>query len=135
MARTIIGLDLLNRKLAAMPKATRAEIRKVLQVSAAEMVTLAKALVPVDSGVLRDSVRSEPGEHELAIVVRAGGEATTVAARDGQGDYDYSLGIEFGTSEMPEQPYFWNSFRAIKKKAKGRATRAIRRAARAAAGV
>lgn len=129
---TIKGLAALNRKLSAIPKATRIEVRKVLEQSAAEMVALAKALTPVDSGVLRDSVRSEPGEHELSVVVAAGGEATTVAARDGQGEYDYSLGVEFGTAEMGEQPFFWNSYRAVKKKAKSRATRAIKRGVRSA---
>jgi len=135
MASSIKGLRELERKLKAIPKATRSEVRSVLLVSAAEMVALAKALTPVDSGTLRDSVRSEPGDNELSIVVRAGGEATTVAARDGQGEYDYSLGVEFGNSQVGEQPFFWTSYRAIKKKAKSRATRAIRRAARAAVGV
>lgn len=132
---TIFGLSQLERKLRAIPKATRVEIRGVLEKSAAEMVTLAKALAPVDSGALRDSIRSEPGKNDLSVLVMAGGEATTVAARSGQGDYDYSLGVEFGTAENEEQPFFWNSYRAIKKKAKSRATRAIRKAARTAAGV
>jgi len=125
---SIFGLSQLERKLRAIPKATRVEIRGVLQKSASEMVTLAKALAPSDEGDLVASIRQEPGRNDLAVVVRAGGDATT---RNG---YDYALAIEHGTSDTPEQPFFWNSYRAIKKRAKSRATRAIRKAARAAAG-
>jgi len=133
MAPIIKGVAELRKKLAAMPKVAKAEIRKVLEVSAAEMVSLAKALAPVDVGNLRDSIRSEPGDHDLAVVVRAGGELTTREVRAGSGeDYDYSLAAEFGTIDTPEQPFFWPSYRAVKKRAKNRATRAVRKAARRA---
>lgn len=128
----ISGVDALNQKLAAIPRATRAEIRKVLEKSADEMVTFAKQLAPVDSGTLRDSIRKEPGANDLAVVVTAGGEATTKAARAGQGEYDYALGVEFGTVDTPEQPFFWTSYRAVKKRAKSRASRAVRKAVKAA---
>lgn len=125
---TIFGLSQLERKLRAIPKATRVEIRGVLEKSATEMVSLAKTLAPSDQGDLQASIKQEPGRNDLAVVVKAGGEATT---RNG---YDYSLAIEHGTVDTAEQPFFWNSYRAIKKRAKGRATRAIKKAARAAAG-
>ena len=130
MATRIQGLTELRKKLAAMPRATKAEIRKVLEVSATEMVSLAKSLAPVDSGDLRDSIRSEPGRHDLAVVVRAGGALTTVPARAGNGEFDYSISVEHGTIDTPEQPFFWPSYRAVKKRAKNRATRAVRKAAR-----
>lgn len=129
MASSINGLSQLERKLRAIPRATRVEIRGVLEKSAAEMVTLAKALAPTDDGTLTASIRQEPGRNDLAVVVRAGGDATT---RNG---YDYALAVEHGTANMPDQQFFWPAYRAIKKRAKGRATRAIRKAARTAAGV
>ena len=130
----IKGLDALKRKLEALPKATRAEVRGVLEQSATEMVMLAKSLAPVDDGTLQMSIHQRPGRHDLAVEVAAGGEATTREVRSGSGvDYDYSLAMEFGTSEVAERPFFWPAYRAIKKRAKGRATRAIRKAARAAA--
>ena len=128
MASSIKGLAALNKKLNAIPKATRVEIRGVLEKSATEMVALAKSLVAVDEGGLSATIEQVPGENDLAVVVRAGGAATTV---DG---YDRSLAVEHGTANMAEQPFFWPAYRAIKKRAKGRATRAIRKAARAAAG-
>lgn len=135
MASTIKGLDELRRKLAALGPATKAEVRKVIETSANEMVALAKSLAAlnVDSGDLQMSIRSQPGRHDLAIEVRAGGELTTREVRKGSGvEYDYALANEHGTVDMPEQPFFWPSYRSVKKRAKGRATRAIRKAARAA---
>lgn len=128
MAR-VQGLAALNKKLAAIPKATRAEVRSVLVKSAAEMVALAQAIVPQDDGDLKASIRQHPGKHDLAVVVRAGGEVTT------KNGYDYAIAVEHGTVDTTEQPFFWPAYRAVKKRAKGRATRAIRKAARAAAGV
>lgn len=125
----IFGLSQLERKLRAIPKATRIDVRGVLEKSASEMVTLAQSLAPTDEGDLVASIRQHPGRNDLAVVVRAGGEATTTNG------YDHAFAVEHGTANMAEQPFFWNSYRAIKKKAKSRATRAIRRAARAAAGV
>ena len=127
---SIFGLSQLERKLRAIPKATRVEIRGVLEKSASEMVTLAKSLASANSlsGALVNSIKQEPGRNDLAVVVRAGGDATTV---DG---YDYALANEHGTSSMEQQPFFWDSYRAVKKRAKSRATRAIRKAARAAVG-
>lgn len=132
MATKIQGLADLRKKLAAIPNATKSEIRKVIEVSAAEMVSLAKTLAPVDSGDLRDSIRSEPGTHDLAVVVRAGGDSTTVPARAGRGEHDYSVSVEHGTIDTPEQPFFWPSYRAVKKRAKGRASRAVRKAVKRA---
>lgn len=131
----VTGLDALRRKLNALGPATKTEIRSVLQVSANEMVSLAKSLVApnTQSGDLQLSIHSRPGRHDLAIEVAAGGAATTREVRAGSGvEYDYALANEFGTSEMEAQPFFWPSYRAIKKRAKNRATRAVRKAARAA---
>lgn len=124
----IQGLAALEKKLRAIPKATRVEVRRVLDVSADEMVALASTLVAQDEGVLKSTIRKHEGKNELSVVVRAGGDATT------ENGYDRALAIEHGTSKMPEQPFFWPAYRAIKKRAKGRATRAIRKAARAAVG-
>ena len=132
MGSHIIGLRSLEAKLKALGPATRKEIRAVIQKSADEMVALAKSLAPVDSGALRDTIHSEPGRHDLAIVVMAGGEATTKAARAGEGSYDYSVGVEHGTVDTPEQSFFWPSYRAVKKRANSRSKRAVKKAAKAA---
>lgn len=128
MASSIKGLAALNKKLNAIPKATRVEVRRVLDKSADEMVALARGLVAVDEGDLLNTIEKADGKHEMAVVVRAGGAATTVNG------YDHSIAVEHGTTHSAEQPFFWPSYRAIKKRAKGRATRAIRKAVRAVIG-
>jgi HK97 gp10 family phage protein len=48
----------------------------------------------------------------------AGGASTTVAARNGQGNYNYAIGAEFGTSKEPAQPFFWPSYRVRRRAAR-----------------
>jgi hypothetical protein len=138
MASKISGLAALNRKLRLLPIEAREEIRKVVDASADEMVSLAKGLVAgdVNTGDLQMSIKRAPGRHDLAVVVMAGGELTTRHVENGKAgyayEYDYAFANEHGTVDMPEQPFFWVSYRAVKRRARARATRAIRKAARAA---
>ena len=133
MASRVIGVASLEKKLKALGPLTRKEIKVVIQKSADEMVAFARSLAPVDTGALRESIHSAPGRHDLAIEVMAGGAATTKAARAGFGEYDYSLGTEWGNSEVDAQPFFWPSYRSVKKRANTRTKRAVNKAARAAA--
>lgn len=134
MAARVSGVQSLAAKLARIPNATRQEVRDVLQKSADEMVALAQSLAPVDSGLLKSTIKSRIGQKELSVEVVAGGAATTKPARQGNGEYDYAAGVEWGTSDTPQQPFFWPSYRSIKKRAKGRTTRAIRKAVKRAIG-
>lgn len=72
---------------------------------------------------LRESVRYHEGRHPLSMVIRAGGPLTTVNTGGSGGfgsfwrgvtgklEYDYSLGIEFGTQYMPAQSFFFPTIR------------------------
>lgn len=123
------GLDALNKKLAAMPAAAKTEIRAALDEGADRMVTLARGLASVDSGDLRNSIRKEPGRHELAVDVVAGGPLTTRAVRHGlEPDYDYAAKIEH------ESPFFYPAYRALKKSIRARLSRAYRNAAKRGGG-
>jgi HK97 gp10 family phage protein len=53
----------------------------------------AKALVPVDTGALQDTIRMEIEGEEVQAVA------------GGQGEVDYELHVEFGTVKMAAQPY------------------------------
>jgi len=122
------GLDALNRKLAAMPVAAKAEIKKALDKSAAEMEAMATALAPVENGDLRRSVvRSHEGSHELQVIVRAGDENTPAGPVEFGHDQDSPDG---GAAPVP---FFWPAYRVMKKRHKGRVKRAITRAAKAVA--
>ncbi|MBS9477655.1 HK97 gp10 family phage protein [Ancylobacter sp. VKM B-3255] len=119
----------LRRRLMAIPKAVKAELQPTLEKSADEVVATAQRLAPVDDGTLRDSIRREPGEHDLEVRVEAGGEATTREVRRGIGvGYDYALAVEYGTIDTPAQPFFWPAYRLSRNRIKSRAKRAISKA-------
>lgn len=122
-------LESLRRRLKAIPAAVKSQIRDALDKSADEMVATMKRLAPVDEGALRESIRKEPGDHDLSVKVTAGGPMTTKEVRKGSGaEYDYALGVEFGTSDTAAQPFFWPSYRLGRKRVKARSKRAVTKA-------
>ncbi|SMQ65874.1 phage protein, HK97 gp10 family [Devosia lucknowensis] len=134
MAGKIQGLDRLKKKLRRMPEQAKVEIKKALNLSADEMVDMAKGLAPFEDGALKNSIQKEGGRHELAIDVVAGGTATTREVRDGAGvEYDYALAQEFGTSNMKPTPFFFPAYRVVRKRIKSRVSRATTKAAKTAA--
>lgn len=118
----------LRKKLQAIPKAAREAAMASLVKSGNELVNAQKALVPVKSGALRDSIRAEPHPEDLKIIVAAGGPATTKAARSGHGSYDYALAQEFGTVNEDAQPFFYPAWRLIRKRLRNRTKRTISKA-------
>lgn len=127
---TIKGLASLNKKLDRMPRDAKVEIRKALNESADRVVALARGLAPVDEGDLRQSIRKEQGRHELAVDILAGGPLTQRPVRSGltQPMFDYA-----GKAEA-ESPFFYPSYRALKKSIKARLSRAYRDAAKRTGG-
>jgi hypothetical protein len=127
---TVKGLAALNKKLDRMPRDAKVEIKKALNESADRVVALARGLAPVDEGDLRASIRKEPGRHELAIDVKAGGPLTQRPVRSGvtQPHYDYSAKIE------AESPFFYGAWRALRKSVKSRLSRAYRDAVKKGGG-
>lgn len=122
---TITGLDALSRKLKALPEEAKAGIQNALEKSADEMVSMSTALAPVDNADLKDSIKKVEGNHELQVFVRAGDDE----------DADHAAFVEFGNAQGVEPiPFFWPSYRAMKKRHRGRLTRAINAAAKKVAG-
>lgn len=142
----ILGLAKLDRKLRRLPAAAKATIRAAMAEGADEMVAMMKSLVPVlkkpderrRAGALRDSIgwtwgKAPQGSMVLAMLKGAGmgGDLTiTIYAgtRDkklGVDDAYYARWVEFGTTKMAAQPYFFVSYRANRKKAKSRIRKAI----------
>lgn len=165
MATKVQGLDRLRRKLKALPDSARKEIAKAMEQSAQEIVDLAKSLVPVATGALRDSIGWTWGDAPKGSMtlgyVRSGGAGSgkmvvTIYAGDDQAYW--ARWVEFGTAPhglargadrsrnkrqtmgathggTPAQPYFYPAYRAVRKRAKSRVTRAITKSAkRVAAG-
>lgn len=122
-ALSVQGLDALNRKLARMPAGARKNLRGVLDTSADEMVSLARALAPVKEGDLKASIKKLDGQHELQVLVQAGDRGTGPPRA-----------IEFGHGNAAPRPYFWPAYRSLRKRIRGRITRAINRVAKGFAG-
>lgn len=153
MARgaTIIGLAKLQRKLKKLPIAAKQEIREAMEKGADQIVAMMKGLAPVlatpdqrrRAGALRDSIGWTWGQAPRGSMVIAalrgagvGGDLTiTIYAgtRDksrGEDDAYYVRWVEFGTSKMSAQPFFYVSWRANRRSTKSRISRAVNKAAK-----
>jgi len=120
MARSSPQLARLSARMETIPKAVRDAVQPALDRSADELVKRQKSLAPEDQGDLRDSIRKEPGEHELSRKVLT--------------DDFKARWQEFGTLAQPAQPFFWPSYRLLKKRIEGRIKRAVSKAVREAWG-
>lgn len=138
----ILGLDRLKRKLtvtipAHVEKATAAAMEQ----GAEEIVGMMKRLAPVDSGALRDSIGWTWGDAPAGAMVL--GKSKSVGSRGrkyitiyagtrdkklGDADAFYARFVEFGTQAMAPQPFFFPSYRALRKRVRSRITRSMKKA-------
>lgn len=119
--------DKLARKFAALAPEAHRELTRANYETAAAMVSTAQRFVPRRTGTLARTIHAEPAGTETgAVRVLAGGPATTKAARQGAGSYDYALGVEFGTSDTAAHPFFFTAYRLEKRRHRTRAGRALR---------
>jgi len=102
------GLEALHRYLAqTIPEALEKAALEALNAAAEEGVEYAKAVVPVDTGALRRSIRQEPrprregDSYEAGISAGGGGVVNPKTGRE----VDYAAHVEYGTSRTPAQPY------------------------------
>lgn len=65
-----------------------------------------------DTGNLAESVRVEDGKDDTELLVVAGGDLTTKRMGSGS-DYDYALAVEFGTTKMEPNPFFFSTWRVM----------------------
>lgn len=137
------GLDRLKRKLTVtIPARVRERTRAAMEKGADEIVAMAKNLVPVDTGALRDSigwtwgdapegamvlaqsVKTEAGER---ITIYAGNKQTLVGAR---AQFQLARLQEFGTHKMAPRPFFYPAYRTLKRRVKSRINREMKKAIR-----
>lgn len=149
MARGILGLAALEKKLKRLPEIALTKIKTAMEQSADEIVRMMKSLAPVDDGNLRDSIGWTWGKAPKGSLVmeqakaNLGGDLTlTIYAGDNKAFY--ARWVEFGTASHTnggmfqgtdnpgarKQPFFFTSFRANKKSAKRRISKAVRDAAK-----
>src|SRR5690606_25076602 len=101
-----------------------------------------KSLVPVDSGALRDSIGWTWGDAPKGSITlgrvkatKEGDEVITIYAgtrNKNLGDKDafYVRFVEFGTQNMAPHPFFYPSYRALRRRVKSRVTREMKKAIR-----
>jgi HK97 gp10 family phage protein len=141
MTTTVTGVSKLKRQMRAFPALAREQISKAMEQSAQEIVDLAKSLAPVDDGDLRASIgwswHGAPEGSMTLGAVKTGGKGAgnlSIVIFAGNDQAFYARWVEFGTSAGNRaQPFFYPAYRAMRKRARGRMTRAIRAAARRAA--
>lgn len=117
----VVMTDDLDEYLKSLPDKIVAEISGALKTQAERLSDAQKQALrsleapPSESGNLEKSCVVVPGENDLEFFVQAGGELTTKEVRAGSGvEYDYALGFEYGTSHQAAQPFFWNTYEAMR---------------------
>jgi HK97 gp10 family phage protein len=111
-----------NKSVEAFRKLTRDMQQQVYDVAVAQLTAAADGLVGMmkntvkhgPTGDLAASIRKQPGKVETVVRVMAGG-ATTTRKGGGGKPYDYARAVEFGTVHMSAEPFFFPSFRLMRK--------------------
>ena len=127
----VLGLKSLIRKLTkTIPDRVRKRTRAAMQKGADEMVVLAKQLVPVDKGDLRNSIGWTWGNvSDDALTLASSGsgdERITVFA--GSETAFYVRWQEFGTQHMTPNPFFFPAYRLLRRRIRSRITREMNKA-------
>jgi HK97 gp10 family phage protein len=86
-----------------------------LDATADRLVGMMKAVVKHGpTGHLAQSIRKQPGAKPTVVRVMAGGDATTRQGGGGR-PYVYARAVEFGTVHMAAEPFFFPTFRLMRK--------------------
>jgi hypothetical protein len=152
----IKGKDAYLKQIAALPDAILEEVRKSLITSAEEATDLMKRFVPDDPTTPAPDLKTSIGfkfgsdaeestssnaanarlaklDTGLAVTMYAGNERTLVTNKEGERFQNARL-QEFGTKEMPANPFFYPAYRFARKRIRDRLARAIRTGAKRAFG-
>lgn len=130
------GVAQLRKKLTVtMPKRVEDAARKAMETGAEELVAMMKRLAPIDTGDLQMSISWTWGAAPKGSVVLAKSEPDNKGMRitifAGSKEAFYVRFVEFGTTEMPANPFFWPSWRARRRDIRKRITVAMKKAVQA----
>jgi HK97 gp10 family phage protein len=124
----------LAQRMAAIPKAVKDAVRPALIKSGNEMAASARALAPVDTGALKNSIAVTPPGQATPPYSQPGGSQvageTEVLVTVGDTHVRYAHLVEYGTKNARAKPYFWPAFRLNKKRIQNRTKRAVAKAVR-----
>jgi len=130
------GLADFNRRWAAIPDKVRQAALDTLEQNAEEIVSDMKRVAPVrdvNGGTLRDSINwtwGDAPEGSMVVGTVGGKEYSTlrITIYAGGGDAFYARFQEFGTKNMPANPFFYPVWRTRRRRVKSRLTRNINKA-------
>ncbi|WP_242224032.1 HK97-gp10 family putative phage morphogenesis protein [Shinella zoogloeoides] len=133
------GVAAFKKKLTVtIPARVEAAARAAMEKSAEELVAMMKRLAPVDTGDLQMSISWTWGKApEGATVIAESSEDSRglkITVYAGSKAAYYVRWQEFGTSQMRAHPFFFPSWRALRKRIKSRITREMKKAIQAEAG-
>ena len=146
ISATVRNKDKLFAKLSALAPEAAAAVYAEALAGAQEMVSTAKGYVAVDKGDLRDSiVATEAGQATPSYSQPGGSQVVppgSVLVTAGNSKVRYPHLVEYGARPhinagkfpgtqnpgTPARPYFWPSFRLLRRKFRGRMTRALNKA-------
>lgn len=130
------GLDRFNARWRQIPKAARVNVRAEMEDIATDIVEEMWSRAPHgETGRLGASIGWTWGDAPkgtLAIGTVGGRDygALRITIYAGGGDAFYARFQEFGTVNMPANPFFYPVWRARRRRVKGRISRAIKKAIR-----
>ena len=93
-----------------------AEAVAELNAQADNLMRAMKAAAPHDEGNLEHSVRKVPDRSKDTVVRVVAGGRLTIRPSISSKPYDYARGDEFGTVKMSAKPFFFPTYRLLKKK-------------------
>lgn len=124
----------LQRRLEAIPQEVRKAVQPSLVKSGEELAGLMRQLAPEDEGDLKESIAvTAPGEQTPAYSQPGGSRVAgelEVLVTVGNTDVRYPHLQEYGTAHHEAQPFFWPSFRLLRKRLSNRTKRAVAKAVR-----
>ena len=135
------GVSALTNELTkSIPSRVRKAASSAMETGADELVAMMRTLVPKDTGRLRDSIgwtwgsapkgavviaSSSANDSGSRITVFVGDETTMVGNRN---QFQLARLQEFGTQAMRANPFFFSSWRTMKRRIRSRITREINKA-------
>lgn len=124
----------LLKRLEAIPREVEKTVTPALQKSGNELADRMRSLAPEDEGDLIASITVTPAGQATPPYSQPGGSTVvpenSVMVTVGNSDVRYPHLVEHGTEKAPAQPFFWVSYRLLKKRIANRIKRSIAKAVR-----
>jgi len=144
---TLLGLAKLEQRLKKIPQPVKDAVKQEMGIQAAKIVVEMKSRVPADTGRLRKNIGWTWGKlgkgqtaiaqakigmgDELTLTIYAGNRDTQV--KKGEKEKQLARYVEFGTVHVRAHPFFFSSWRDMKRQVKADLRKAVRAAVKKAA--